>query len=981
MPLAEGKNVGGFRIIRKIGAGGMGSVYLAEQLAMGRTVALKVLAPELTRSALFQERFEKEIRLQASLSHPNIATAYDAGHDGPLYYLAMEYIEGRGLDAIVGKLGVLKEATALRVTRQVAVALSYAWKSARLIHRDIKPSNILVDDDWNVKILDMGVSKSLKGLVSSDDATQYIVGTPQYMAPEQMRSSEDIDHRADIYALGATLYHMVTGHPPYDGKNLAEIVDKMQEAPAPHPREFNSDISTSCVQLIRVMMACDPENRYSYWSSLVAEVSRVLANQKPMAGTPGKSDSYVAASARVLGKEAASRPKAAEVSARAAATRQSATSTTPESSNWAIVAIGVLALLIVILLAAIISDISGAKPTVAAPPPSSVSAPSPAARDPEPPPPASITVEPLPERVETQGVEEADTASESYIEDQEIKLQLEDLYQFLVRRMEAQPLDFREHLKGIRQLRVDADFYGFSRYLLLADELEAELKKTAREESRRILSELSERAEAAWEAGSNELARALLLQYDGPMALRTRPQRQKMALALQERTQQLQQEQQARLDMQEETLNRLIEQAADRILDGESLADVELKAEQATASFEESPLQPTFQELQRQIRRIRNLPAHILEGFRNRMTREVFTISTQRGTLTVRLVELEPPFLVVERKLEQGEVELRLHVDELSLSERISRLNHLNEADQNLLTAVLALRARQPRPAVDYLEKVPGRLSRRLKDRIVERGLPMRSTTDTLHQLLGLVNEAYLGNAVFRLRSGEIVSALIPEDSGIRDISPLRTHPIDYLKIEAPGVADISAVSDMPLSTLILKNTAVVDLSPIQSTPLKKLSVEDSSGVRTLEPLRQISLEALDIRGTGVTDLEPVLTAPLENLMLNTNFTSLADLANFPLTDLDITGLPVDSLIPLKGLRLESIFMTGTQVTDLTPLADMPLEKIRLDPERIRTGLHILTEIPSLDRIAESRTGTYMTREEFRRRQQIGAYDPSNDSM
>ena len=212
--IKEGMTIGGFLIERRLGMGGMGEVWLAHQTAMDRKVALKILSPALTGSPGFVTRFMAEVKMSAKLEHPNIVTAHDAGVEDGIYYLAMTYVDGVELDDRLSIDKTIPEQEALKIVRNIAEALKYSWDEFKILHRDIKPSNIMLDGRGNAKLMDMGISKSMS---ENRDLTMtgMIIGTPYYMSPEQARADSELDSRSDIYALGATLYHMVSGEVPY----------------------------------------------------------------------------------------------------------------------------------------------------------------------------------------------------------------------------------------------------------------------------------------------------------------------------------------------------------------------------------------------------------------------------------------------------------------------------------------------------------------------------------------------------------------------------------------------------------------------------------------------------------------------------------------------------------------------------------------------------------------------------------------------
>lgn len=271
-----GVTLGGFKIRSLLAKGGMGEVFLARQISMDRDVALKILPRTLTTDKEEVERFLNEVRTAARLEHPNIVTAHEAGEDAGYYYLAMAYVKGETLEARLRKTGIMTEAEALGITRKMASALSYAWNKHHLIHRDVKPANIVMDENGEPKLTDMGLSKSLHGPAGvTMDGT--VMGTPNYMSPEQAEGAPDVDFRTDIYSLGATLYHMVTARLPFEGKTFMETLRKQAVGTLPDPRDVNLSISDSCALILETMMARRPRDRYASWEALIAELDYVFA--------------------------------------------------------------------------------------------------------------------------------------------------------------------------------------------------------------------------------------------------------------------------------------------------------------------------------------------------------------------------------------------------------------------------------------------------------------------------------------------------------------------------------------------------------------------------------------------------------------------------------------------------------------------------------------------------------------------------------
>ncbi|RJP73366.1 MAG: serine/threonine protein kinase [Candidatus Abyssobacteria bacterium SURF_17] len=270
-----GRQIGNYRILKELGKGGMGVVYKANQLTLGRMVAMKVLPQHLTSDSTFIKRFENEARAVAKLNHPNIVQIYDIGHEGEIYYYTMEFIEGPPLDEIIYKEGFLPLDKALSTVFQVAKALQYAH-SQGIIHRDIKPSNVMKDKSGQVKVTDFGLA--LQERVTRLTMEGSIVGTPEYMSPEQA-VGQVASARSDIYSLGVVLYELLTGKVPFEGESALMILNKIQTSEPEWPRSINPAIPPEVEAVIRKMMAKNPRDRYGSCQELIQDLRRLKAGQ------------------------------------------------------------------------------------------------------------------------------------------------------------------------------------------------------------------------------------------------------------------------------------------------------------------------------------------------------------------------------------------------------------------------------------------------------------------------------------------------------------------------------------------------------------------------------------------------------------------------------------------------------------------------------------------------------------------------------
>lgn len=274
----KGFTIGKYKLLGHLGTGGMSSVYLAQHLLMHRRVAIKVLpkARGADKDSSYLERFHREAQAIASLDHVNIVRAYDIDNEGDTHYLVMEYIDGLDLNIIVRDSGTLDYITAARHTRQAARGLHYAH-SVGLIHRDVKPANLLVDSDGVVKILDLGLARFIAEEEQASLTVAYdenVLGTADYLAPEQAVDSHGVDARADIYGLGCSLYFLLTGHPPFTEGTLTQRLMSHQKDPPPSIYDDRKDAPPGLVEICLRMMAKKPADRYRD----CAEVARVLGD-------------------------------------------------------------------------------------------------------------------------------------------------------------------------------------------------------------------------------------------------------------------------------------------------------------------------------------------------------------------------------------------------------------------------------------------------------------------------------------------------------------------------------------------------------------------------------------------------------------------------------------------------------------------------------------------------------------------------------
>ncbi len=274
----------GYELVEKLGQGAMGAVFKATKKDIGITVALKVLKPDLAEDEEFVERFQREARSVGQLNHANIVKCYDFGKanrttpDGKaqtLYYYAMEHVDGETLGNILKEKGPIPEKVVLSVSRQVAAALEHAWQRG-IVHRDIKPENIMLTRDRVSKLTDLGLAKKTEQ-DNTLTMTGVVMGSPAYISPEQATGQRELDCRSDIYSLGASIYHMLTGNVPYDGETPLQVMLKHMNDPIPDPRDVIPAISSHTVELVNKMLAKKPEQRHQDHGEVAAHIAQIEA--------------------------------------------------------------------------------------------------------------------------------------------------------------------------------------------------------------------------------------------------------------------------------------------------------------------------------------------------------------------------------------------------------------------------------------------------------------------------------------------------------------------------------------------------------------------------------------------------------------------------------------------------------------------------------------------------------------------------------
>ncbi len=290
--LHEAPELTNYVLLKKLGQGGMGAVYLAKHVNMGRDVAIKILPQHFARNKAFVDRFYREARSSAKLDHPNVVRGYDVGEENGFHFFAMEFVDGQSAQSVLESQNKMSIGDAVTIAIDVGKALMHA-QELNIVHRDIKPDNVMITRKGVVKLADLGLAKQMDE-ENSMTQTGSGFGTPYYMPPEQARNAKYVDCRSDIYALGASLYRMVTGKYPFDGETAYEVlVSKEKATTAPYATSANAGVPSKLSLVIQKMMDKDPNNRYQRCEEVVEALEALGLHYDKVSfvvggGTPGK---------------------------------------------------------------------------------------------------------------------------------------------------------------------------------------------------------------------------------------------------------------------------------------------------------------------------------------------------------------------------------------------------------------------------------------------------------------------------------------------------------------------------------------------------------------------------------------------------------------------------------------------------------------------------------------------------------------------
>ena len=701
-----GEKLGDFRIEQWLGSGAMGEVYLAIQEPMGTEVALKILAPEMAMDDDI-ERFQQEVRLLARITHPGVVTAVQAGEQDGKHYLAMSYVDGETVEELVERNGPLDEPETLRIGLKVAQALEYAWDEVQLLHRDVKPANIMIDEkNGQVKLMDMGIAKS-GSLDANLTMSGMLLGTPHYMSPEQARGLPDVDCRSDIYALGATLFHLLVGEPAHEAENALDVLARKLNEEPPDVRTRNAAVSEATAVLIQRMMGLEREDRAATWTDQIVEIKQAM--EGIIYGTERAQDTVDAFLAEEdddivdveedeeddLGVLAASTKPAdpPRKHLRSSRKRTPQRRRAPAASNSNAIFIGVGIVIVGLFILILFAAVSGGKKTPPPPTHTQTTPPTPTPPPPTPPPPTPTppAPSPVPQLDPDEPEERADR-------NEEIRERLQTVMEYARNNQE----DFDGILNQLYALAQTARKSREENRILDAINRVEQSRKAAIENT---LADMHAKALAMIAENRFDDAIDLLQSYDGKFADATAITREKAIVQIRDHKEAFESEQAQQEQTYRRELDAVYLAVGQQVLAG-NLSSAQGQIRRALAESNYAFAKDEIALVDAQIAAVAKMPTMVRESLERQIGREVsLRIAGQPKTLVVSAVtfsELQGK----ERVSERGMMGVRYRLSDLSVTDKLARLRARQPDHLTVMEGVLAVEAR----AYDSAEKIFARI-------------------------------------------------------------------------------------------------------------------------------------------------------------------------------------------------------------------------------------------------------------------------------
>jgi len=923
--IEEGVTLGGFVLEKQLGFGAMGEVWLAHQQAMDRKVALKLLSREFTLDSQFVDRFLKEVRLSAKMDHPNIITAFDAGCDKDIYYLAISFVDGVDLDQRLAELTILPEKEALKITREISAALCYAWNDFRILHRDIKPSNIMIDKKGSAKLMDMGISKSVNEEAQLT-MTGTVIGTPYYMSPEQGMGEKELDCRTDIYSLGATLYHLVTGALPFEATTAIGIISKHITEPLPPPQNTNPNLSDECTALLEIMMAKGCADRQQTWEEVIEDIDMVLAGNLPVSKhrpKPGDSvvmraitdeDLPVAPHAKetVIYEDepnieppmTASRPL---ITASQVLEQQSITPATQKSKAPLIIVLSIAAMLA--LIGAALFVFSGDEKIESVNEDSLNNDSFPEELNPEP---APVVNQPLHTEPPPQH-NMPDPNEKRYAE----------MWAFATKYAENNPENYDLAISNFEEISRTA---GGSTYKMMADVKISELHKARDKAIDNVMDALHKKAKPLIDKKEFHSAAEVYEKYSGSFAQETIDERIRFAndyLAQGDEKMRLQQKEQ---DRQHQKIRDAVSRIIDEIIQGNMKnAYVKLNIAVKKLSMPKDIREPLEQLL--------TAGKNVLASFRKDIGKKI-TLSTAKNSATVTIKRIKGRTLYIELESKKQRI---FFLSKLADNEAIRR-SGMNPVAAAMYKALKAAKLKKFDDAKRYTESMNGELGDIFGEAMERHYMPedfadnqSDGQFDNRHNRTNIIHDNQQDfrddNDPFspQNRKGsmgqqeEYNKVFAKLHRKLKDVNPAYNGQGRFFSSDGKSIEEVDlfnspetdnkmlkVLAKLPgLKVLDLGQSQVNDLTPLENTKLEMLNLSRCNDLHNIAPLSKVkTLRALSIMETEISDIRAIKNMKLEMLDIsNSRVDNIKVLKNMPIKTLRMMGCPIRDYSVLKTLK------------------------------------------------------------------------------
>lgn len=925
----------GFELLELLGEGGMGAVWKARQLSLDRLVAVKLLLPQVGQDPESIQQIMTEARTAARLKHPGIVQVYDASEENGHYFFVMEYVDGYSVGQWLVRSKVLPWKEALVVVESVALALEYAWQTAGLIHCDIKPENIMVDRDGTIKVADMGLSRTRESR-DYQDMTD-IVGTPAYMSPEQVRGDVSLDCRTDIYALGATLYQMVTGRRLFLGKSDKEVLDCVLTDQVHDPRDIVQGLPATLCALLERMLAKNRNLRIPDWSTVISEIRRVEKGQMPTS-KPLPAGASTVNCRKIVVREAV---------------RQAAAAEPVKRSNRAS-----LMVLLTLLAAAggfvwysarhqsadgrTVSP--GAGPSNAAPRATGV-----------------VTSGAAPASVATSAAQQALEAA---------------------RRLAAYPRQYRVAARRFQEI---ARNYPGTPEATQALAAFRELSGRMDAEKEDALRQLTDQAKLLEDRGQLAEAVTLVETYTGPWAGDLAEPRQMMLQGLRQKL-----AAQTVLAAEDTQWDLWLGDVAQAVLESR-LGTAQQAVGTAVANETFKSHRQDLDALSELLKAAGQLGERILQSFQNDIGKTVH-IRLGRGELDVSIMGIAGNRIMAQTA--PGRADMSFGWEDLAPAERLARLGSDERPEVALVKGMTAMEAKDPAQAEAWFARTVPVLSRVLLTRLkgqtassasdgadaalasilTQAGIPVsaydeaawiaaiRAAPLSREQavLLATRRDRFLqefGAREFVVRAAPVLLVLdevcqramenkqpsVPPSPTVAtnatDVPPSagmdQAYVVSVLKTRNPALLNeqVLLFEESNGKGLQITSDAILDLTPLAKLRgFRELRLVSTSSRRLpldVRPLVGTDVEVLKLGGYMIKDLSALQQLRLRGLaMPGAVYASYASLSGLQLVELDLTGSSIRDLSPLRGMKLETLVLDDTKINNLTPLSGMPLRRL-----------------------------------------------------